>query len=98
MFQGCSVRVIKQMKGHIAFYLIGMLCIAHKTNLAILVLNNLSMVACIVQVYFSFLFIFSHNPKNVMERWKITTIKSLDFLVLDGLQKDLDRNVVLHLP
>jgi len=54
MFQGCSVGVIKQMKGHIAPYLIGMHCIAHKTNLAILVLNNLSMVASIVQVYFSF--------------------------------------------
>jgi hypothetical protein len=52
MFQGCSVGGIKEMKGQIVPYLIGINCIAHKTNLAILVLNNLSKVACILQVYF----------------------------------------------
>ncbi len=45
IFQGCRTKVTFQLKEKFVPYMVGQYCMAHRTNLAILILSNLHMVA-----------------------------------------------------
>jgi hypothetical protein len=72
VFQGIRSRVITQTNEQIAPFLIGVHCVAHWNNLAILVLSKLSLVMHIEGMLQSLYAFFSHSPKKVLEFVNIT--------------------------
>jgi len=77
VFQSIQSRVITQTNEQIAPFFIGVHYVAHRTNLAILVLNKLSLVMHIEGMLQSLYAFFSHSPKKVLEFVNLTkTLKT----------------------
>jgi hypothetical protein len=83
MFQGIQIGVITQTWEQSTPYLIIVHCVAHRTNMVVLVLNKLSLVAHIEGMLQSLYVFFPHSQKKVLEFLtlaKILEIKGLKLL------------------
>ncbi len=47
VFQGNYIKVTFQLKSHVTPFLIGVHCMAHRTNLVVVMLSKLPLVSCI---------------------------------------------------
>ena len=74
VFQGSRNNVTAQMKEHVAPFMFGIHCMAHRTNLAVQALSNLPVVAkieALCQAMFSY---FSHSPKRHLQFQRLTEL------------------------
>jgi hypothetical protein len=67
VFQGIRIGVITQIREQTTPYLINAHCVAHQTNLVVLVLSKLSLVVCIGGMLQSLYTFFFHILKKVLE-------------------------------
>jgi hypothetical protein len=63
IFQQGKTRVIKQIKETWAPFLMGVHCVAHRTNLAVHYLSKLTFIACIEAFMVNMYNYFNHSPK-----------------------------------
>jgi hypothetical protein len=67
VFQSIPFNVVTKTSEHVALYLISVDCVAHQTNLVILVLIKLSLVVWVESILQSLYAFLLHNPKKVLE-------------------------------
>jgi hypothetical protein len=64
VFQSIQSNVITQTREHVALYFISVDCVAHQTNLVIMVLIKLSLVVWVENILQSLYVFLSHSPKK----------------------------------
>jgi len=74
VFQGSRNGVTTQMRQHMAPFMFGMHCMAHRTNLAVEPLSNLPLVAKVEELCQSMYAYFSHSPKRHLEFQKLADL------------------------
>ena len=74
VFQGHRNNVIALMRQYMALFLLGVHCMAHRTNLAVEPLSNLPIVSKIENLYQAMYVYFSHSPKRHLEFQKLADL------------------------
>ncbi len=73
IFQGGKTRVIKQIKETWAPFSMGVHCVAHRTNLAVQYLSNLTFITYIEAFMVNLYNYFNHSPKQLLKFQKLAT-------------------------
>jgi hypothetical protein len=74
VFQGSQRGVTTQLQNHVAPFMRGIHCMAHRTNLAVEPLSNLPLVAKLESLCQAMYAYFSHSPKKHLEFQKLVDV------------------------
>jgi hypothetical protein len=80
VFQGSRRGVTTQLQNHVVPFILGIYCMAHRTNLALEPLFNLSLVAKLESLCQAMYAYFSHSPKNHLEFQKLAGVVEIEGL------------------
>jgi hypothetical protein len=83
VFQNARASLITQMKENVAPFMMGIHCFAHRTNLVVLVLSKLTLVAqleAFCKLYMGFSFIHLRNSLNIKACVMCLQIKEINNL------------------
>ena len=78
VFQGSRSGVTTQLKDHVAPFMFGMHCMAHKTNLAVEPLSDLPIVGKIEDLCQAMYGYFSHSPKRHLEFQRLPDVLEIE--------------------
>jgi hypothetical protein len=80
MFQGSQRSVTTQLQNHVVSVMLGLHCMAHRTNLAVEPYSNLSLVSKLETLCQAMYTYFSHSPKKHLEFQKLADVVEIEGL------------------